>query len=110
MSFFISEALAEGAAAPAPDAGIAGFLPLIVIFVLFYFLLIRPQTKRAKELKKMVESLAKGDEVTTNGGVLGTIESLDENFIGLKVAEGVVIKVQRQAVSALLPKGTVKTG
>ncbi len=110
MSFFITDAIADGAAATSPQGSIAGFLPIIVIFVLFYFLLIRPQTKRAKELKKMVESLAKGDEVTTNGGVLGIIDSLDENFVNLKVADGVVIKVQRQAVASLLPKGTVKAG
>ncbi len=111
MSFFISDALAEGAAtAAAPEAGIAGFLPIIVIFVLFYFLLIRPQTRRAKDHKKMVESLAKGDEVTTNGGILGTIEALDDSFINLKIADGVVIKIQRQAVAALMPKGTMKSG
>lgn len=86
-----------------------GFLPLIIIFALFYFLLIRPQTKRAKEHKKMAESLAKGDEVLTNGGILGIIDSLDDNFLTLEVADGVKLKVQRQAVASLMPKGTMKS-
>lgn len=109
MSFLISDALAEGAAAATPEAGFAGFIPLIVIFVLFYFLLIRPQTKRAKEHKKMTESLAKGDEVLTNGGIIGTVADLNETFITLEVADGVKLKVQRQAVASLMPKGTLKS-
>lgn len=108
MDFFISPAwaqAAEGAGQPSP---LAGFLPLIIIFVIFYFLLIRPQSKRAKEHRQMVEALAKGDEVVTNGGLLGRITDLDENFITIEVAEGIQVKVQRQAVAALMPKGTMK--
>ncbi len=109
MSFFISEAMAEGAAAvPGAQGGLAGFIPIILIFVLFYFLLIRPQTKRAKEHKQMVGSLAKGDEVVTNGGILGRLTDIDEGFLTVEVADGVKIRVQRQAVAALMPKGTFK--
>ncbi len=109
MSFFISDALAEGGSAAAQQGGLAGFLPLIIIFVLFYFLLIRPQTKRAKEHKGMVEALAKGDEVMTGGGLVGRIANVEDNFITLEIAEGVKVKVQKHAVSSLLPKGTFKT-
>lgn len=84
------------------------FLPLIVIFVVFYFLLIRPQSKKAKEHKQMVESLAKGDEVVTNGGLLGRITRVGENFLDVELADGMTVKVQRQAVASLMPKGTIK--
>ena len=107
MNFFISDALAEGAAAQG-EPGFMGFIPLILIFVLFYFLLIRPQAKRAKEHKQMVQSLSKGDEVVSNGGLLGRIADLDDSFITLEIADGVKVKLQRQAVMTLLPKGTVK--
>jgi preprotein translocase subunit YajC len=107
MSFFISDAWAQQAA---PDAGATflSFLPLILIFVVFYFLLIRPQAKRAKEHRKMVESLAKGDEVVTNGGLLGRVTEVGENFLIVEVADGVRVKVQRQMVASLMPKGTFK--
>ena len=107
MSFFISDALAAAAPAQQPDP-IMQFLPLLLIFVVFYFLLIRPQTKRAKEHKAMVEALSKGDEVVTNGGLLGRITDVDENFVTLKIADNVEVKVQRQAVASLMPKGTSK--
>lgn len=107
MSFFINEAWAEGAA-PAAGSELMGLLPLILIFVIFYFLLLRPQMKRSKEHRTMVAALAKGDEVVTSGGVLGKITSVDESFVGLDIANGVEIKVQRSAVSALMPKGTMK--
>lgn len=111
MSFFISDALAEGAAAGAAQTGggLMGMLPLLLIFVLFYFMLIRPQTKRAKEHKNMVEALAKGDEVVTNGGLLGRVTNVGESFITVKIAENVEVKVQKQSVSALIPKGTMKS-
>jgi preprotein translocase subunit YajC len=113
MSFFISDALAQsapaaGAGAP-PDGGLMGFIPLILIFVLFYFLLIRPQAKRAKEHKQMVEALAKGDEVVTNGGVLGRINEVGDSFISVEIADGVVVRLQRSAVASLVPKGTYKS-
>jgi preprotein translocase subunit YajC len=108
MNFFISDAMAEGAAAGAQDGGLLGLLPLVLIFVLFYFLLIRPQTKRAKEHKNMVEALAKGDEIVTNGGILGRINEVDESFLTVEIADGVVVKLQRQSVMTLVPKGTYK--
>jgi preprotein translocase subunit YajC len=112
MSFFISEALAAdapakvGAAAQTP--GLASFVPLVIIFVVFYFLLIRPQSKRAKEHRNMVSALQKGDEIVTNGGVLGRITATDEAFITIEIAENVEVRVQRHAVAALMPKGTYK--
>lgn len=109
MNLLIPEALAqtESAAPPAGDPFMA-FLPLILFAVVFYFLLIRPQAKRQKEHRKMVESLAKGDEVLTLGGLAGRIVDLGDNFILLEVAEGVRIKVRRMAVEAVLPKGTLQ--
>jgi len=105
MSFFISDALA---AAPTEANPLMSFLPLVLIFVVFYFLLIRPQTKRAKEHKTLVEGLAKGDEVVTNGGLLGRITAVGENFVQIKVAENVEVKIQKQAVANLMPKGASK--
>lgn len=109
MSFFISDAWAEAAPAAAGTPSIMEFVPLLLIFVVFYFLLIRPQMKRAKEHKKMTEALAKNDEVVTTGGLLGKIARIDESFVTLEVAEGVEIKVQRSAITALMPKGTYKS-
>jgi preprotein translocase subunit YajC len=97
------------AAAP-QSAGdpLMSFLPLIVIFIVFYFLLIRPQSKKAKEHREMVAALAKGDEVVTNGGMLGKITKVGDNFIELDIAENVSVKIQRQAIASLMPKGTIK--
>ena len=109
MSFFISDAMAEGAAGAPPDGGLLGFIPLILIFVIFYFLIIRPQVKRAKEHKKLTESVTKGDEVITGGGLLGKVTDVSDNFVTLEVAEGIEVKVQRQSVASLVPKGTIKS-
>ena len=106
-SFFITDALAQEGGGAATQPGIMGFLPLIIIFVIFYFLLIRPQSKRAKEHRNMVSNLAKGDEVVTNGGLLGRIAELDENFVTLEVSNNVQVRIQRHAVASLMPKGTV---
>jgi preprotein translocase subunit YajC len=106
MSFFISDAVA--AAPQGQSDALMSFLPLILIFVVFYFLLIRPQSKRAKEHKQMVGALAKGDEVVTNGGLLGRITGVGDNFVEVQIAEGTVVKVQRHAIANLMPKGTVK--
>ena len=108
MSFFISDALAETAATP-PGGGLLSFLPLIVIFVIFYFLLIRPQMKRAKEHKTLVTSLAANDEIITSGGVLGRITQVGDDFITLEIAEGVKVKLQKHSVATVLPKGTIKS-
>lgn len=109
MGFFISDAMAQ--AGPAAQSGnpIMSLLPLVVIFVIFYFLLIRPQTKRAKEHRKMVEAMAVGDEVVTSGGVVGRVTKVGEQFVSVEVADGVELKIQKHAVSTVLPKGTLKT-
>ena len=109
MSFFISDALAQGPAAPAPGGGLLSFLPLIVIFVIFYFLLIRPQSKRAKEHKAMVDALGKGDEVITGGGIAGRITGVSEAFLTVEIADNVAVKVQRGSIQSVLPKGTLKS-
>jgi preprotein translocase subunit YajC len=105
----ISTAWAQAPANPQDAASLLSFLPLIIIFVIFYFLLIRPQSKRAKEHKQMVSNLAKGDEVVTNGGLLGRITQVGENFISVEVADGLEVKVQKQMVANLMPKGTIKS-
>lgn len=107
MDFFIASAYAQDAASPA--GGILSFLPLIVIFIVFYFLLIRPQTKRAKEHRQLVEKLATGDEVITNGGLLGKITHVGDSFVTVEVADNIKIKLQRHAVASVVPKGTVKS-
>jgi len=107
MGFFISDAYAQGGAGGAAPYGDIMFL--VLLFAVFYFLLIRPQQKRAKEHKKMVEAVAKGDEVVTNGGVLGKIIDVGDTFLTVNIAEGVDVKLQRSSVSATVPKGTIKS-
>lgn len=118
MSFFISDAFAEvsadsatataaNGAAQQPDP-LASLLLPIGLVVLFYFFLIRPQSKRQKEHKKMVSDLQKGEEVITSGGLLGKITSVNENFISLEVAKGMTVNVQKNAVQNIMPKGTIK--
>ncbi|MGM0563935.1 MAG: preprotein translocase subunit YajC [Pseudomonadota bacterium] len=107
LDFFISPANAEGAAA-AGQGGFIQLLPLILLFVVMYFLLIRPQQKRAKEHRQMVEALKKGDEVVTSGGILGKVTEIGESFIDLKVSDNTQLKLQRQAIQTVLPKGTIK--
>ncbi len=109
MNFFISDAWAEGASAGV-QSGFASMVPLVLIFVIFYFLLLRPQIKRAKEHKQMMASLAKGDEIVSNGGLLGRIIRAEEDFVTLEIAEGVRVKLQKNAVASLVPKGTIKHG
>jgi preprotein translocase subunit YajC len=104
----ISNAYAQ-AAAIGGDSGLMGLLPIVLMFVLLYFLMIRPQMKRAKEHKQMVEALQKGDEVLTTGGVVGRITELGEAYASLEIAPGVEVSVQRSAVQTLLPKGTMKS-
>ena len=109
MSYFVSDAMAQ--AGDAGGGGLLSLLPLILIFVLFYFLLIRPQQKKAKQHKEMVSNLREGDEVVTNGGTLGVIKALDNNFVNLEIAQDVVVKVQRPAIAQLvvMPEGTQVT-
>ena len=103
----ISPAFAQ--AAPSGDPGYIGLLPIVLMFVLLYFLMIRPQMKRAKEAKAMIEALQKGDEVITAGGVVGRITKLGEAYISLEIAPNTEISVQKGAVQVLLPKGTIKS-
>ena len=107
---FISEAFAQSAPAASSDpfGGLGSMLPLILMFVVLYFIMIRPQMKRQKEHKAMVDALAKGDEVVTSGGVLGKVSKIGDTFVGLEVAQGVEIQIQRSAVVQVMPKGTVK--
>jgi preprotein translocase subunit YajC len=107
MGFFISDAFAQGA--PGGAAPYGDIMFLVLLFAVFYFLLIRPQQKRAKEHKKMVEAVAKGDEVVTNGGVLGKIVEVGDTFLTVNIAEGVDVKLQRSSVAATVPKGTIKS-
>lgn len=102
----ISLAHAQAAAPAAP--GFTQFLPLIIIFVLFWFMLIRPQMKRAKEQKKMLSEIQKGDEVITASGQAGKIAKIGEQFVSLEIADGVITHVQKQSIQTLLPKGTIK--
>ncbi len=104
---FISNAYAE-AAAPVQGGGIIEFLPLVALVAVFYFLVLRPQSKRAKEQKAMVEALQRGDEVITTGGVVGRVNKVYEQYVGVELAENIEITVQKTAVQSVLPKGTIK--
>lgn len=104
---FISDAYAQAAAAPAAGpGGVLGLWPFLLMFVAMYFLMIRPQMKRQKETKAMLEALTKGDEVVTQGGVIGKISKLGETFVNVEVANGVELQVQRAAIIQVLPKGS----
>jgi len=107
MSFFISNAYAQDAAGQAGTLEL--ILPLLLMFGIFYFLLIRPQQKKAKEHKNMVGALSKGDEIITNGGLLAKISAVDDNFLTCQISENVEVKIQRHAVASVLPKGTIKS-
>lgn len=106
FDFILSPAYAQQAAQQ-PSA-LMQFLPLILLLVLFYFMLIRPQMKRAREHRDMLGKLAKGDEVLTGGGMAGTVREIGETFVTLEVTSGVSIKFQKTAISSVLPKGTLK--
>ncbi len=105
----ISNAYAQTAGGQDPTGGLMGVLPLILMFVVLWFMMIRPQMKRAKEHKAMIEAMAKGDEIVTQGGMAGRVTEIGDNFIHLEVAEKTNIIIQKQAVSTVLPKGTLKT-
>jgi preprotein translocase subunit YajC len=105
---FISSAFAQAPAAGG-DAGLMSFLPIILMFVLLYFLMIRPQMKRAKEQKAMIDALQKGDEVVAAGGLVGKIVEINEHYATIEVAANTEIRVQRASVGLLLPKGTIKS-
>ena len=109
---FISSAFAQ--TAPAAAAGgdmqssIMSMLPLVLMFVVLYFVMIRPQMKKQKEHKAMIDALSKGDEIATSGGMLGKVTKLGDSYVSLEVATGVEIQIQRSAVVQVLPKGSIK--
>ena len=105
----ISPAFAQGIPSGIPGAGYEQFIVIIGMFALLYFLMIRPQMKRAKEHKQMTEALQKGDEVVTTGGVLGKITRMGESYVSLEIAPNTEVQVQRSAIQTLLPKGTIKS-
>lgn len=104
---FISNAYAQSTGSGFGSGGLIDYLPILLMFVVLYFLMIRPQQKRMKEQRQMMEALAQGDEVVTSGGILGIIMCVDANIITLRIAPGVEVMLQRGAVAALLPKGTI---
>ena len=91
------------------NEGLASFLPFIIIFVLFYFMLIRPQMKQAKEQRNLIDNLKTGDEIVSNSGILGKITKLSDQFATLEVSKNVEIKIQKNTIQTLLPKGTIKS-
>lgn len=105
---FISNAFAQGAPAADPTGGLMQLLPIILMFVVLWFLMVRPQMKRAKEHKAMIQSLSKGDEVVTQGGIAGRITGIDNDFVRVEIAKGVEVTVQKPTIAAVLPKGTLK--
>jgi preprotein translocase subunit YajC len=105
---FISNAYAEGAAAPS-GGGFMEFLPLVALLAVFYFLILRPQQKRAKEHAALVAALQKGDEVVTIGGVLGKVTKVGDENVTVEIASGVEVQVQKPAVQTVLPKGSIKS-
>ena len=107
----ISQAFAQTAPAPSgggTESSLLSLLPLVLMFVVLYFIMIRPQMKRQKEHKAMIEALAKGDEVVTAGGVLGRVSKLGETYVHVEVATGIELQVQRSSIVQVLPKGTLK--
>jgi preprotein translocase subunit YajC len=108
---FISQAFAQSAPAAAAggaESTLLSLLPLVLMFVVLYFIMIRPQMKRQKEHKAMLDALAKGDEVVVGGGVVGRISKLGDSLVCVEIAEGVEIQVQRPSIVQVLPKGTFK--
>jgi len=109
---FISSAFAQTAPAAAGGgdmmSSLGSMLPLVLMFVVLYFVMIRPQMKRQKEARAMIDALAKGDEVATSGGLLGKITQIGEQYLTIEIAKGVEVQVQRSAVVQVLPKGAIK--
>ncbi len=105
----IANAYAQGAEAAGPLGSLTGLLPIILMFIVLWFLMIRPQMKRAKEQKAMLSALAKGDEVVFAAGIIGRIAKVGESYLTIELADNVAITVQKSAVGAILPKGTMKT-
>ena len=107
LDLIISPAAAQ--AAPAQGSPISLLVMMVLFFAVFYFMAIRPQMKRAKEHRNLLAGLSKGDEVLTNGGVAGSVEELGESFVSVEIASGVTVKIQKNAITAVLPKGSLKS-
>ena len=105
---WISNAFAQAPAAGADAGGLMSFLPLILMFAVLYFIMIRPQMKRQKEHKAMIDAIAKGDEIATAGGLLGKVTQLDAGILTIEIANGVEVQLQRHAIVQVLPKGSLK--
>ncbi len=108
MSFFISDAMAAGEAAP-QGGGLQLVIMIAIFFGIMYFMIIRPQQKKAKEHNELIAALSKGDEVVTSGGILGKVVNIGDNFIEIKISDNANIKVQKHAITTVLPKGTMKS-
>lgn len=104
---FISNAFAQGTGGA--ESSLMSFLPLILMFAVLYFIMIRPQMKRQKEHRNMLSAMAKGDEVVTNGGIVGKVTKVSDSYVGVEIAEGTEITVQKGSVTQILPKGTIKS-
>ena len=109
MSFFISPAFAEGAAAAGQPGAMSQIFLLVGFVVIFYFMLWRPQSKRAKEHRELVSGISKGDEIVIGGGLVGRVSKVGEEFVVMEIAEGTEVNVQKNSVVAVLPKGTIKS-
>lgn len=107
MDFFISDAMAAGEATP-QGGGLQLIFMIALFFGIMYFMIIRPQSKKAKEHTSMLDALSKGDEVVTSGGILGKVVKMGDNFIELKISESANVKIQRHAITSVMPKGTMK--
>jgi preprotein translocase subunit YajC len=108
LGFFVSNAWAQAAPAAAPQSSMSFFVMMAVLIGLMYFLMIRPQQKRQKELRQMIDALSTGNEVVTGGGILGKVTDVGEQFLTVEISDGVRIKVQKHSVAAVLPKDTIR--
>ena len=106
---WISNAFAQASAAGVDSNGLMSFLPLILMFAVLYFIMIRPQMRRQKETKVMLEALSVGDEVVTVGGIVGKVSALKDQFVTVEIAAGTQVQMQKSAITTVLPKGTLKS-
>lgn len=109
LDLIVSPAAAQAAPAPQGGSPMSMLVMMVLFFAVFYFMAIRPQMKRAKEHRALLAGLSKGDEILTNGGIAGRVEELGESFVSVEIADGVRIKVQKHAITAVLPKGSLKS-